>query len=168
LSLSVGNNVTTFNAETDMTPNQLGPVPATGTVTRVSDGVVFFPNLKQVADPGIANISTAQGLQQRSAMFAIADSSGKIILVNPAPGEVGSTGYRTLRGPGTFGFDANLVKRVKIGEGAKEFEFRVDAINILNKPVFDNPTLNINSTDFGRITAATGNRIVVLNARINF
>jgi len=100
-------------------------------------------------------------------LFAIADSSGNIILANPAPGQVGSLGYRALQGPGSFTLDVDLVKRVRIGEG-KEFEFRVDAIDVLNTPRFGNPTTAINDTNFGRITSASGNRIVVLNARINF
>ena len=61
----------------------------------------------------------------------------------------------------------NLIKRVKLAE-TKEFELRVDAINVLNHPVFDNPNLNINSTDFGRIMSAKGARTFVLNARVNF
>jgi hypothetical protein len=65
-------------------------------------------------------------------------------------------------------FDFNLVKRVRIGEG-KEFEFWADAINLLNRTNFATPNTDINSTNFGRITETIGgNRIIVLNARINF
>ena len=67
-------------------------------------------------------------------------------------------------------FDVNLVKRVRIGE-RKEFEFRMDAIDVLNSPIFNAPAtadLDISSLTFGRITTAGGNRIVVLGARINF
>lgn len=172
INVTLGNNVRTFNNETDMTPNQMGPIPRTGTVTRVSDGVVFFPNLRQVPDPGKANITNDQGLRDRSLLFAISDSSGKIILINPSPGETGTLGYRVLQGPGLWRFDANLVKRVRIGE-KKEFEFRVDAINVTNTPHFDNPNMNINDPNFGRITQVLtgdngGTRIVVLNVRINF
>ena len=72
-----------------------------------------------------------------------------------------------IEGPKSFNLDMNLIKRVKLAE-TKEFELRVDAINVLNHPVFDNPNLNINSTDFGRITSAKGTRTFVLNARVNF
>ena len=61
----------------------------------------------------------------------------------------------------------NLIKRVKISE-TKEFEIRVDAINVLNTPQWGNPNLNIDNTNFGRITTATGNRRFVMNARLNF
>jgi hypothetical protein len=166
--MSFTSNVSSFNAETDGTPNQWGEIPKTGSVTRVSDGVVYYQGvLRQVSDPAVAGITTAQGLQGRSTLLAIADASGRIIMSNPLPGQIGSMGYRTVNGPGTFGFDVNLVKRVRIGEG-KDFEFRVDAIDVLNTPHFGNPTTAINDTGFGRITSATGNRLVVLNARINF
>lgn len=38
---------------------------------------------------------------------------------------------------------------------SREFEMRVDAINILNHSNWGNPTLDINSTNFGRITTKT-------------
>ena len=40
------------------------------------------------------------------------------------------------QGPPRLGFDANLIKRVRITE-TKEFEFRVDAVNVLNHPLFE-------------------------------
>jgi hypothetical protein len=61
----------------------------------------------------------------------------------------------------------NLVKRVRIDE-TKQFEFRIDAINVLNRPNFGNPQLDINNTSFGRITTASGKRSFVVNARVNF
>jgi hypothetical protein len=62
----------------------------------------------------------------------------------------------------------NLIKRFQIDEN-KEFEFRMDVINVLNHPNFGNPSTNINGNNtFGRITTATGARSFVLNTRINF
>lgn len=72
-----------------------------------------------------------------------------------------------LQGPGSLRFDVNVAKRFRIFEN-KEFELRTDAINGLNTPQWGNPETNINSTDFGRITSAGGNRIIVLNGRVNF
>ena len=73
----------------------------------------------------------------------------------------------SFEGPGEVRFDLNLVKRFRIG-ATKELELRGDAINVLNSPIWDDPDTDINSTGFGRITSAGGNRIIVLNARINF
>ncbi len=45
---------------------------------------------------------------------------------------------------------------------------RADALNVLNKPIWNTPNLNIDSTSFGQITGATGNRNIVLGARVEF
>jgi hypothetical protein len=99
--------------------------------------------------------------------MAIADSSGKIIAVNPAPGTLGSLSQTYLEGPGSFRLDVNLIKKIALRKG-REIIIRGDAINLLNSPQFDNPDMDINSTNFGRITSAGGARLVVLAARINF
>jgi hypothetical protein len=79
-------------------------------------------------------------------------------------------GLKWVQGPGNISLDMNLTKRVKLSE-TKEFELRIDAVNVLNHPNFGAPVagnLSINSTSFGRITTATGSRSFVLNSRINF
>jgi hypothetical protein len=130
-------------------------------------GVAYFKGLGITRDPATAALTTQQNLNQGSSMQAIIDSSGQLIAVNASPGRIGSMS-NDLEGPGQVRFDVNLVKRIRIGEG-KEFEIRIDAIDVLNRPAFDNPDTNINSTNFGRITTTNGgNRIIVLNARIHF
>ena len=74
------------------------------------------------------------------------------------------------KGPGNISLDLNVTKKVKITE-TKEFELRVDAVNVLNHPNFAAPpaaNLSINSTSFGRITSATGAQSFVVNSRLNF
>jgi hypothetical protein len=67
---------------------------------------------------------------------------------------------------------------VKIAE-QKDFELRVDVVNILNTPYWANPNTDINSALFGRLNAndvtgqsnadfKNGNRRFTFNARINF
>jgi hypothetical protein len=91
-----------------------------------------------------------------------------MVFANPVPGSIGNLGALYLEGPGNIGLDANLTKRVRVGE-TREFEIRLDAINVLNHPNFGNPQTNINSAQFGRITLpTTGNRQFVFNARLNF
>jgi hypothetical protein len=64
--------------------------------------------------------------------------------------------------------DAELIKRIKVGE-SKEVELRLDAINVLNTPTFGNPTVDINSANFGLIALPTqGNRTFTFGARLNF
>jgi hypothetical protein len=154
---------------TNNTANLVGALPKDfGSVERDDVGVVYFKGLKIVRDPSAAALTTQQNLNQASLMQALTDSDGRLIAVNPAPGTLGSMSPGYLEGPGQVRFDINLMKRIRFGEG-NEFEFRVDAIDVLNRANFANPNTDINSTTFGRITETNGgNRIIVLNARINF
>ena len=97
----------------------------------------------------------------------IVDPSGKVILQNPSAGLTGNSALNTMVGPSQGGYDVSLSKKVTIAEG-RFFTFRADVIDALNHPIWANPTTNINSTSFGRITAASGNRTVTLNARFDF
>ena len=64
----------------------------------------------------------------------------------------------------------NLVKRFKLHGETTNFEFRLDAINILNHPNFGNPTTTINGNNtFGRITTTIGGgRSFIVNTRVSF
>lgn len=84
-----------------------------------------------------------------------------------------------VEGPRHLGLDVNLIKRVRITE-TKDFEFRVDSVNVLNTPNFgfntnrdtqDNPYLintSINAPGFGRFSDAQGARRFTVSARLNF
>ena len=150
-------------------PNVAGPIPKDfGKVTKTANGVTYFNGYTQISDPYVNNVSTLNGLRDGFSNKAIMAPNGQVILVNPQPGDLGTLGYTTVRGPREIRFDMNLVKRFRIHE-SKEFEFRLDAINILNTPNFNDPNVNMNGNGtFGQITAATGARIFVLNSRINF
>jgi hypothetical protein len=163
--LDLISGVSPFSQYSD-TPDLIGSLPK-GRVARVSDGVVYFPEVVQVADPAVAPLTNQQGLRDRSILRAIADSSGRPLLVNPQPGHLGRLAPMSARGPSTLALDVDLLKRIAIGEHT-EFVFRVDALGVFNRPQFGNPVNDINSPTFGRITSATGNRAVGFSARINF
>ena len=159
---------TIWESTSGMTPMIVGDFPkSSGQVTKLANGVTYFPGLLQTPDPAGAGVSSQNGLSGAFSNRAITDSQGRILLVNPAPGEIGTLGPKWIEGPALSNFDVNLIKRVRITE-TKEFEVRVDALNVLNDPQFANPNVNINSTSFGRITSARGNRRFVFNARLNF
>jgi hypothetical protein len=164
-------------------PNVLGPLPK-GELRKVSNGVIYFdPSYSVVTDPGLAQVSpncvstanptVCNSMQAGYTNKAIQASNGQVVLVNPQPGQVGTLGQSTLRGPSHFYLDMNMVKRFRIAE-SKTFEFRIDAINILNKANFGNPTTSINSTSFGNITGLStelvgnGMRSFIVNTRVNF
>lgn len=176
-----GTSGTRTITNTDARPLILGPQPK-GELRKVSNGVVYFdPGYSIVPDPGLAQASPAcvasptacNSLQSGYTNKAIQAPNGQIVLSNPQPGQVGTLGQSTLRGPSHFYFDMNLVKRFRIAEN-KTFEFRLDAINVLNKANFGNPTMSINSTSFGNITGLStelvgnGMRSFVVNTRVNF
>jgi len=159
---------TLWQTTTGATPVALGAVPSDiGKVSYVSNGVIYFPTLGQGRDPSFSTVSSANSLNGSFNNLAILDASGAPLLVNPAPGQAGNVGRNTIVGPGNVRLDMNVIKRVKITE-SKEFEARVDVVNVLNHANFGNPTVNINSTNFGRITSASGARRFTFNARINF
>ena len=106
------------------------------------------------------------------------DSNGNIVLANPAPGTVGTLGRQWIEGPTHANLDVNLVKRIRLSEG-KEFEVRLDAVNVMNNPRWSLVNSDINNINFGRVTAgdATGanqadnqsaNRKFTFTARLNF
>jgi hypothetical protein len=151
----------------DAKPNVVGELPKDmGKVLKVANGVVYFDGFTQIADPTFAP-TTLNNMNAAYSNKAIVAPNGQLVLVNPQPGQVGSLGYATHRGPGDVRFDMNIVKRFLVTE-SKTFEFRLDAINVLNKPNWGNPETDINNINFGRITTATGARRFVVNARINF
>ena len=60
-----------------------------------------------------------------------------------------------------------MVKHFRISE-TKNFELRADFIDAFNSPQWGNPNTDINSLNFGNITTAEGNRIIVIGVRLNF
>jgi hypothetical protein len=184
LSLTTGTAIqsTTSGVQTlsnvSAQPNIVGSLPKDlGQITKLPGSVVYFNGYTQATDPGFASVSptcaastaACNGLVSGYNNKAIVDPNGNTVLVNPQPGQLGTLGYGSLKGPRSLSFDMNMVKRFNITE-TKSFEFRVDAINILNHPNFSNPTTNINGVGtFGRITTTNGSsRRFVLNTRINF
>ncbi|HYR92336.1 MAG TPA: TonB-dependent receptor [Terriglobia bacterium] len=165
--LGFESGVLSLNQFVDNTPTLVGALPAKGRVQRGSNGATFFAGLKTVPDPAIQSLTNAQGLAESSSIRAVADTAGNLIMVNPAPGRLGNLAPYVMTGPSDFRLDTNVVKRFEIHEGSN-VEIRADFLDVLNKPRFASPNTDINSTDFGRITAAGGNRIIVLGARINF
>jgi hypothetical protein len=114
---------------------------------------------------------SSYGLPTTSAYY---NSNVQIVLQHPKPGVKGNLGNNTLRGLGSYRFDANLGKTFKISE-SKSFVVRFDALNVLNHPIPTNPNLNIDSTTapFGQMAskgcgAAGQCRALQGSLRLNF
>jgi hypothetical protein len=140
-------------------------------VTKGANVVNYFPTLstKAAPIPGFGTGADATTLTGRYTNQVVVDQSGNIVLANSQPGTTGNLAVNTplLRGPGQLSFNGAVSKIFTITERTK-LTFRADVINLLNKPQWGNPVSDINSASFGRINAATGNRTITLNARIDF
>jgi hypothetical protein len=158
-----GTNTIYFNG----TPDIVGPLPRKGDVswTGVFGNYFGDQQYQRVPDPACANVAAV--LTVWCTKTAIADASGKIILQNAKPGQLGNLGLRPIYGPGAWNVDANLVKKIRIDE-SKNLAVRIDAANLFNHPNLGNPTLDINSGTFGQITTKTGFRTLAGQVRLEF
>ena len=87
--------------------------------------------------------------------------------VRQAPNTFGNAGNGTLRDPGISDVDFALQKRFTVREG-KWFEFRAEAFNILNHPVFTNVGHTLGNANFGKATAAEAEREMQLGLKFYF
>jgi hypothetical protein len=70
-----------------------------------------------------------------------------------APGTFGNNGRDNLLGPAYYNLDFSLLKDFSITE-RQRLQFRAEAFNLLNHPLFDLPTNNFDSANFGKILSA--------------
>jgi outer membrane receptor protein involved in Fe transport len=73
-----------------------------------------------------------------------------------APGTHGNVGRNTLTGPGIIQFDFSMLKDFNFTEQHR-LQLRFEAFNLTNHPNWGNPTANITSATFGRITSTRTN-----------
>jgi len=155
------------------TPDIVGEFPRKGKVTwdGTTFGNYFDKKFYRVTDPACLGVPTGGVANLRSfcANTAIAtdDQGTNLILRNAAPGQPGSLGLRPIYGPGSWDFDANLQKKIRLAE-ARSLTIRINASNILNHPTPGNPNLDINSGTFGEITTKTGSRTLSGQLRLEF
>lgn len=85
-----------------------------------------------------------------------------------ALGTVGTAGRDVFHGPGINNTDLSFYKDTAITEKTK-LQLRVDLFNAFNHAQFNNPSGNVNSTLFGRVTTTRiPARIAQLSASFNF
>jgi hypothetical protein len=75
-----------------------------------------------------------------------------------------------LRGPGYWNTDFSIQKDTMITEGTR-IQLRLEAYNVFNHTNFANPNGDVNSSNFGRISALrrfTNPRLVQLAAKFIF
>ncbi len=82
-------------------------------------------------------------------------------------GQIGNSNRRFFHGPGLNNWDMGLLKTTNFTE-SKSLELRFEAFNIFNHAQFQTPGGNINSSNFGLVTAANDPRILQLGAKLHF
>ena len=107
-----------------------------------------------IGNPAIANPSAAMWFN--TSAFAA-----------PALYTWGNAGMGILAGPGLLQFNTALSKQFRVTEG-KSLEFRWEAYNALNRVNYNNPSTNVSSSLFGRITSAGTARYMQLALRFTF
>jgi Carboxypeptidase regulatory-like domain len=120
-------------------------------------GFTGYEHLNKVGNPGVSNKSAAEWFNTAA-------------YVTPTLGTFGDAGRNSLRGPSYWDLDTSLFRLFPIGEGRQQFEFRIEAFNVLNNVNLGLPHNDINSGNaFGTInTTANTARQVQLAAKFVF
>jgi len=117
------------------------------------------PNLVStpvIGDPRSYTIGTKHNYWFNPSAFAL-----------PTLGTVGNEGRNNFHGPGINNWDMSLEKDTRITEST-QFIMRMEFYNLFNHTQFLNPTGNIRSGNFGRITSAANGRLMQLAAKFVF
>jgi hypothetical protein len=85
----------------------------------------------------------------------------------PAPGQWGNAGRNSITGPAQFSVNASLARTFRVNDRLNA-DFRIDAVNPLNHPVFTSWNAMTTSVQFGLPTAANAMRSLRANVRVRF
>jgi hypothetical protein len=88
---------------------------------------------------------------------------------SPAAGTQGTAGRNSVRGPGTRTLDLSLFKTFRLA-GRSALELRIEAFNVFDTPLYNQPNNVVGDPNFGKITGTRLNseRQVQLAARVVF
>jgi hypothetical protein len=144
-------------------------------------GVFRTPCGPYFINPSVININQANlqaGLCNQLGTGRAAEGFGSTpfagqVFFNNAPGQTGGLPRAFINGPLFVNWDMGLLKTIRLSEGTR-LQLRGEAFNILNRAnfAFTNTqqlsALDINSTNFGKITTAFTPRIFQFAARFEF
>jgi len=71
------------------------------------------------------------------------------------------------RGPSALNVHMTVAKSFQVGP-SRRLQVRAECFNILNRQNYNSPELRVNNADFGRITGASGSRVLQLGGRLTF
>jgi Carboxypeptidase regulatory-like domain/TonB-dependent Receptor Plug Domain len=79
----------------------------------------------------------------------------------------GHAGNAPVRGPGQTSLDLSVLKNFSIGE-RKSIELKGDILNAFNQTLYRDISTNMNSINFGQVTATDPSRTVQIQLRLSF
>jgi hypothetical protein len=100
--------------------------------------------------------------QKGPGQFYFDPASFRTPAINPAFGPnstitfFGNSGRNRMRGPGVAKADLTLLRQFNINE-RMNFQFRAEAYNFTNTPLFNNPAANRDGANFGVVTGTVAN-----------
>ena len=103
-----------------------------------------LPGSTQTADL-VAPVKILHGINVVNPWFS------KESFAQPATNTFGNLGRNVITGPGLFGLNASLIRRIQLNERCR-LEVRADSLNVLNKPQFSNPQTSLTNSNYGYIT----------------
>ena len=103
-----------------------------------------LPGSTQTADL-VAPVKILHGINVGNPWFS------KDSFAQPAANTFGNLGRNAISGPGLFGLNASLIRRLRINERST-LEVRADSLNVLNKAQFSNQQTSITNANYGYIT----------------
>jgi hypothetical protein len=87
--------------------------------------------------------------------------------VRQAPNTFGNAGVGTIQDPGISNVDLSLQKVIRVSE-SRRFEFRAEAFNIFNSPLFTGVGRTLGNPTFGKITVAQAERELQMGLKFYF
>jgi len=101
----------------------------------------YYERLDPVSNPNLANRTPSQWLSRSS--FAV-----------PAPFTFGTLGRNALRSDWNRSLDFSIFRQFPVTE-SKRFEFRFEAFNLFNTPIFGIPVQDYNNPNFGSVLSTS-------------
>jgi hypothetical protein len=145
------NAIVSLHSGTPYTLGVSGDIANTGN----SNNAGYYERLNLIGDPHLDDPATAQWFNTKA--FAI-----------PANFTYGNLGRNALRTYWPRNLDISLFRDFPLGEGVR-LQFRAEAFNVTNSPVWGTPVSNLSNANFGRVlSVANSPRQLQLALKLRF
>ncbi len=139
------------------------------TITQLRSGTPFSVSFSPTQPGWIANRADVVSSDFYGSNQSISNWFNTSAFAVPATYQYGNSGRNNLFGPGQVLVDMSVLRDIAIRERVK-LQFRAEAFNMPNHPVFSNPAANIsNAATVGKITTTSSpNRAIQFGLKLLF